>query len=104
MTTIVGNNKVFSESIQNFSALPVRRVDTLAKVANTVDVNDAMTRLRTALAGIANVATSPAPEVEIMQFTPEGPLLAVPRHRVQVASSFGRITGKGGKPDSICCP
>ena len=77
VTTIVGNNKVFSESIQNFSALPVRRVDTQAKVANGVDVNDAMARLRTALAGIANVAKDPVPEVEILQFTPEGPLLAV---------------------------
>ncbi len=77
VTTIVGNNTVFSGVIQNFSALPVRRVDCTAKVANGVDVNDAVARLKGALAGVANVAAEPAPEVEILQFTPEGPLLAV---------------------------
>ena len=75
--TIVGNNKVFSESIQNFSTLPVRRVDCSAKVANSVDPLDAIARLKAAIGQIPNVATNPAPEVEIMQFTPEGPLLCV---------------------------
>ncbi|MCW5653819.1 mechanosensitive ion channel family protein [Hydrogenophaga sp.] len=75
--TIVGNNKVFSDNIQNFSQEPFRRVDCTAKVANGVDVNDAMARLRNAVAAIPNVATSPAPDVEILQFTPEGPLLCV---------------------------
>ena len=75
--TIVGNNKVFSESIQNFSTLPVRRVDCSAKVANSVDPLGAIARLKAAIAQIPNVATSPAPDVEILQFTPEGPLLCV---------------------------
>ena len=77
VVTIVGNNKVFSESIQNFSALPVRRVDCVAKVANGVDPLDAIARLKAAVVLIPNVATTPAPDVEIMQFTPEGPLLCV---------------------------
>ena len=77
VVTIVGNNKVFSDSIQNFSALPHRRVDCVAKVANSVNVQDAMALLRTAVAAIPNVATSPAPDIEILQFTPEGPLLCV---------------------------
>lgn len=77
VVTIVGNNKVFSDSIQNFSVLPHRRVDCVAKVANGVDVQDAMARLRTAVTAIANVATNPAPDIEILQFTPEGPLLCV---------------------------
>ena len=77
VVTIVGNNKVFSESIQNFSALPVRRVDCVAKVANGVDPLDAIARLKAAVLLIPNVATTPAPDVEIMQFTPEGPLLCV---------------------------
>ena len=75
--TIVGNNKVFSDSIQNFSALPFRRVDCSAKVANGVDPVDAIARLKAALAQIPNVAKTPAPDVEILSFTPEGPLLAV---------------------------
>lgn len=77
VVTIVGNNKVFSDSIQNFTTLPYRRVDCLAKVANDVDPLDAIARLKTAVAAIPNVATSPAPDVEILQFTPEGPLLCV---------------------------
>lgn len=75
--TIVGNNKVFSESIQNYSTLPHRRVDCVAKVANSVDPLDAINRLRPAIAAIPNVMKSPAPDIEILQFTPEGPLLAV---------------------------
>jgi small conductance mechanosensitive channel len=75
--TVVGNNKVFSDSIQNFSALPYRRVDVAAKIANSVDPLDAIARLKAAIALIPNVATSPAPDVEIAQFTPEGPLLTV---------------------------
>jgi small conductance mechanosensitive channel len=75
--TVVGNNKVFSDNIQNFSTEPFRRVDCVAKVANGVDVMDAIARLRPAIAAIANVKTSPAPDIEILQFTPEGPLLCV---------------------------
>ena len=75
--TIVGNNKVFGDSIQNFSTLPVRRVDCAAKVANSVDPLDAIARLKAAIAQIPNVAATPAPDVEILQFTPEGPLLCV---------------------------
>jgi small conductance mechanosensitive channel len=75
--TIVGNNAVFSGQIQNFSTLPFRRVDCVAKVANSVDPLDAMARLRPAIVAIANVKDTPAPDIEILQFTPEGPLLAV---------------------------
>ncbi|MBL8352043.1 MAG: mechanosensitive ion channel family protein [Burkholderiaceae bacterium] len=75
--TIVGNNKIFSESIQNYSTLPHRRVDCVAKVANSVDPIDAIARLKPAIAAISNVVASPAPDIEILQFTPEGPLLAV---------------------------
>lgn len=75
--TVVGNNKVFSESIQNFSALPYRRVECSAKVANSVDPMDAIARLKASVAQIPNVATEPAPDIEILQFTPEGPLLCV---------------------------
>jgi small conductance mechanosensitive channel len=75
--TIVGNNGIFSGSIQNYSTLPHRRVDCVAKVANSVDPLEAIARLRPAIAAIANVKPSPAPDIEILQFTPEGPLLAV---------------------------
>ncbi len=77
VTTIVGNNKIFSDTIQNYSALPVRRVDCVAKVANSVNPMDAIARLRPVIAAIPNVAQDPAPDIEILEFTPEGPKLCV---------------------------
>ncbi|MDM0114171.1 mechanosensitive ion channel family protein [Variovorax sp. J22R133] len=76
-TTLIGNNKVLSDSIQNFSQLPFRRVETTAKLANGVDVTKAIELLKAELATIPNVSTEQPPDVEILQFTPEGPLLAV---------------------------
>ena len=75
--TVVGNGKVFGDNIQNFSALPVRRVDCVAKVANSVNPLDAIARLKPVIAAIPNVAASPAPDIEILEFTPEGPKLCV---------------------------
>src|SRR5262249_32372373 len=43
--TIVGNNKILSDTIQNFSANPHRRVDLLAQLHHTVDPEGAMQRL-----------------------------------------------------------
>jgi small conductance mechanosensitive channel len=75
VTTIVGNNKIFSDTISN--VLPVRRVELTAKIANGVDPIDAANRLRAAIVKIPNVADSPAPDIEVLSFTPEGPLLCV---------------------------
>jgi small conductance mechanosensitive channel len=75
--TIVGNGTIFAGTIKNFSTLPVRRVECTAKVANSVNPLEAIAKLRPAVAAIPNVAQSPAPDIEILSFTPEGPLLAV---------------------------
>jgi small conductance mechanosensitive channel len=77
VTALVGNNKVLSDTIQNFSSLPARRVDTTCKIANGVDPRDAIDKLRDAVTNIPNVSKNPQPDIEILQFTPEGPLLAV---------------------------
>ncbi|APR37798.1 mechanosensitive ion channel family protein [Paraburkholderia sp. SOS3] len=77
VTTIVGNNKIFSDTISNYSALPVRRVELTAKIANGVDPVDAANRLRAAVVRIPNVAENPAPDIEVLSFTPEGPMLCV---------------------------
>ncbi len=75
--TVIGNNRIFSDNIQNFSALPYRRVDCTAKIANGVDPLDAIARLRSAVQAIPNVLAEPAPTVDLLQFSPEGPVLAV---------------------------
>jgi len=75
--TIVGNNKIFSETIQNFSANPYRRVDLTALISNSVDHRDAIRLLKDRLARIPNVRSTPAPDVDVLQFTPAGPQLCV---------------------------
>jgi len=77
VVTLVGNNKVFSDTIQNFSINPYRRVDRTAQLAHGVDVNDAIRRLKGALAKIPNIIGTPAPDVEVVEFTAMGPVLAV---------------------------
>lgn len=77
VTTFVGNNKIFSDTIQNFSANPYRRVDRLAQLAHGVDVRDAIGRLEAALASIPNVVRDPPPDVEIVDFSERGAVLAV---------------------------
>ena len=75
--TIVGNNKIFSDTIQNYSANPYRRVDLTATINNAVDHHVAMRLLKERLGRIPNVLTTPPPEVDVLQFTPAGPLLCV---------------------------
>jgi small conductance mechanosensitive channel len=75
--TIVGNNKVFSDTIQNFSANPYRRVDLTATISNEVDHRTAIRLLKERLTRVPNVLASPAPDVDVLQFTPAGPLLCV---------------------------
>jgi small conductance mechanosensitive channel len=77
VVTFVGNNKIFSDTIQNYSANPFRRVDRTAQLAHSVDVHDAIRRLKEALAKIPNVVATPAPDVEIVDFNAMGPVLAV---------------------------
>ena len=75
--TIVGNNKVFSDTIQNFSVNPYRRVDLTATISNAVDHRNAIRLIKQRLANVPNVLSTPAPEVDVLQFTPAGPLLCV---------------------------
>jgi small conductance mechanosensitive channel len=75
--TVVGNNKIFSDNIQNFSANEYRRVDLTAIISNAVDHKGAISLLKQRLSAIPNVLTSPAPDVDVLQFTPAGPMLCV---------------------------
>jgi small conductance mechanosensitive channel len=75
--TVVGNAKIFADTIQNFSANPYRRVDLVAQVAHNVEPGLAIAVVKEHLRKIPNVLTTPAPVVEILQFTLAGPVLAV---------------------------
>ena len=75
--SIIGNNKIFADTIQNYSANPYRRVDLTATINNAVDHHLAIRLLRERLAKVPNVLSKPAPDVDVLQFTPAGPLLCV---------------------------
>jgi small conductance mechanosensitive channel len=75
--TTVGNNKILGDNITNFSTTPFRRVDLTAQLAHSVDPQQAMALLKARVAQIPNVQTSPAPDVEILEFNPAGTKLVV---------------------------
>lgn len=75
--TMVGNNKLFADNIQNFSANPYRRVDLVAQLNHSVNHEEAIRILQERLANIPNVLSEPAPDVEILEFNLAGPVLAV---------------------------
>ncbi|RZM77839.1 mechanosensitive ion channel family protein [Leptolyngbya iicbica] len=74
---VVGNNVLFSDTIQNFSTNPYRRVDLVAQLNHDVNHKHAIALLKEKVSAIPNVMAEPAPDVEILEFTPMGPVLAV---------------------------
>jgi len=75
--TFVGNNKLFSDNIQNFSTNAYRRVELSAQISGAADPQQVITALKQRIAKIPNVNTKPEPDVVIASFTPAGPVLAV---------------------------
>jgi small conductance mechanosensitive channel len=74
---IVANNKIFSENIQNFSAMPVRRVDCVCKIAYNVNAVDVIIRLREGLELVRNVKADPPAQIEVIALGCEGPTICV---------------------------
>lgn len=75
--TLVGNNKIFSDTIQNFSTNPYRRVDLKAQLSGAADHAAAMALLKEKISVIPNVLADPPVDVEILEFNLVGPVLAV---------------------------
>ncbi|KQZ91518.1 MULTISPECIES: mechanosensitive ion channel family protein [unclassified Pseudomonas] len=75
--TLVGNNKIFSDNIQNFTHNPFRRVDLQAQLSGASDWKAAAALLKEKIAAIPNVLATPAVDVEIIEFNLVGPVLAV---------------------------
>lgn len=74
---IVGNNAIFSSSIQNYTTNPYRRVELVAQLNHSVNPQDAIARLKERISQIPNVETDPAPEIDILEFNLAGTVLAV---------------------------
>ena len=75
--TIVGNNKIFSDTIQNYSTNAYRRVDLTVTIDNSVSHQRAIALLQERLSTVPNVLEAPAPEVDVLEFSVAGPVLCV---------------------------
>lgn len=77
VVAIVGNAKVFGDNIQNYTRNDYRRVDLTVQLSHDVDPGQAISLLKSGIAHISNVLASPAPVIEIFEFTLAGPVLVV---------------------------
>ncbi|UCO97714.1 mechanosensitive ion channel family protein [Metapseudomonas lalkuanensis] len=75
--TLVGNNKIFSDTIQNFSHNDFRRVELKAQLSGAADWQAAAALLKQRIVAIPNVLAEPPVDVEILEFNLVGPVLAV---------------------------
>jgi small conductance mechanosensitive channel len=75
--TYVGNNKLFSDNIQNFSTNPYRRVELSAQISGAAEPKQVIAALKQRIQKIPNVIAKPEPDVVIASFTPAGPVLAI---------------------------
>ena len=73
----VGNSKIFSDVISNYTTNPYRRVDLKAQVHHSVDPKEAILRLREQVKQVPNVLETPEPSVEILEFNAMGSVIAV---------------------------
>jgi len=75
--TMIGNAKIFGDTMSNYSANPYRRVDLVAQLAHGVDYRVAINLLRQRLPSLPHVTNAAAPTVEIIEFNAMGPVLCV---------------------------
>jgi Small-conductance mechanosensitive channel len=104
--TYVGNNRLFSDNVQNFSTNEFRRVDLTAQLPSGVDIEGTTGRVRDALLAIPHVLRNPMPNVEILTFSPAGSTLAVRpfchnEHYWQVYFDANRAITRILMPDQI---
>jgi small conductance mechanosensitive channel len=77
VVAVVGNTKIFGDTIHNYTRNDYRRVDLTVQLAHGVDPGRAIALLRDGIARIPNVLPTPAPVIEIFEFTLAGPVLVV---------------------------
>ena len=77
VVAIVGNAKIFGDTIHNYTRNDYRRVDLTVQLSHEVDPGRAIALLKDGIARIPNVLPVPAPTIEIFEFNLAGPLLVV---------------------------
>lgn len=77
VSTMVGNGKILGDTIQNFSNTAYRRVDLKCQLPNTANHDAAIALLKQRISAIPNVLAAPPVEVNILEASAAGPVLAV---------------------------
>ncbi len=75
--TLVGNNKIFSDTIKNYTANAYRRVDLTIQLSGDANTEEVIKQLKNRISSIPNVLTEPSVDIGILEFTLAGPVLAV---------------------------
>ena len=73
--TVVGNNAVLTNTIQNFSSNAVRRVDITFQAPAGTDIDKLTKDLKTEVLKCEGVLNTPEPECTITEFKPMGPMM-----------------------------
>lgn len=77
VVNIIGNAKLFGDTIKNYSATPYRRVELVAQLDNSADVAKAITLLKEGIKKVPNQASGIEADVQVLEFSERGPRLAV---------------------------
>ena len=77
VATLVGNNKIFGDTIQNFSSNSYRRLNLRVQLTSGVDYQAAIALLREKVAAIPGVLSNPAVVIDIGDLNLVGPVLVV---------------------------
>jgi small conductance mechanosensitive channel len=75
--TFVGNNKIFSDNIQNYSTKGYRHIHFTAQLDHSADHNLAMQMLKERLIHVPKVLPEREIEIGILNFTTMGPVLEI---------------------------
>jgi small conductance mechanosensitive channel len=73
----VGNNKIFSDNIQNHTANEYRRIETELTLTPEKNPVEIMRKIKEKLAKMPGVLETPAPDIGILEVTREGTTIAV---------------------------
>ncbi|NBD14525.1 mechanosensitive ion channel family protein [Corallococcus sp. Z5C101001] len=73
----VGNNQMFSDNIINYSHHPHRKMTVKVPLVHGADVKLLMQSLLERMPSVQGVQAKPVPQVEVAEFTLQGPVLAV---------------------------
>jgi small conductance mechanosensitive channel len=73
----VGNNKLFSDNILNYSMNPYRMAQFRIQLAHSVNPTQAIERFSAALGTLDGIRINPPPSGEIIEFNPMGALIVV---------------------------